>query len=108
MIERLRAALRILASDAATQIAAHREWTCTPGRLAPELDDALLLVRSCQQESLSASQQDALDAVETMLAPLSEAAEAGFWSESSLARDPRWRVLRECAGRALAELEGTA
>ena len=102
MIQRLLDALGRLAADPDAQAGRYAEWTARPDRLAPELADALLLMRSCQQESLGADQWDALDAVESYLDR--ECASADLWTKSALDSDPRWAELRRRARRALEAL----
>jgi hypothetical protein len=102
MIQRLLDALVVLAAEGRTQEARYGALVGTPGRLLPELSDALLLMESCQQETLTDDQRDALHAVEAYLE--NECESADFWTKSALSTDPRWSEVRRLAGRALRAL----
>jgi hypothetical protein len=98
MIERVLNALRILAAEPETQVSRYAEWTCRPDRIGPELEDALLLLDSCQQLTETDDQREALARVEEAL----EAAEGPeFWTERAVRTDPHWAEVRSRARAAL-------
>lgn len=101
MIERLVETLRILAAPAETQLREHRERVIGDDALAYDFADAYLLVQSCQQIQLPASQEDALEDVNAALEKMIGAEGARFWTEEAVRASQEWEQVRAAAKRAL-------
>ena len=97
-------ALQALAADADLQLARFPDFVCKPDELALDFDDALLLVRSCQQIELAPEQARALAAVDALLARMSGAANAALWTEAALRERVEWAEVRAAAAAALLAL----
>jgi hypothetical protein len=98
MIQRLVDALRVLAAKPVGQIA-FRKLSARPDEVALEFADALLLMESCQQETLADEVLDALRGVEALLDR--HGADPAFWSDRAIRSDQRWAELRRRAAEAL-------
>jgi hypothetical protein len=104
MIERLVTSLQALAAEADVQLRRFRDVVCRPEELALDFDDALLLIRSCQQIELTPEQSRALAAVDTLLERMSGAPNAVLWTEAALSDRAEWQRVREAAVAALRAL----
>ena len=101
MIERLVETLRILAAPADTQLREFRDRVVGDDALAYDFADAHLLVQSCQQIQLPASQEDALEDVSAALEVMLGAQAAHCWTEEAVRKSEQWERVREAAARAL-------
>jgi hypothetical protein len=102
VIQRLLDVLHLLAAEPEVQLTRAGGRAARPAELAGELADTLLLVDSCQQESVGWAQRESLEAVEQALERL--CADAGAWNEQAVRGDPRWAEVRRRAALALREL----
>ncbi len=101
MIERLVETLRILAAPADTQLRQYRDRVVGDDALAYDFADAYLLIQSCQQIQLTASQEDALEEVSAALEVMLGAEGVRCWTEEAVRESREWEQVRAAAKRAL-------
>jgi hypothetical protein len=104
MIQRLIDSLQALAAPADVQLARFPDFVVKVDELALDFDDALLLVRDCQQLQLTVHQRDALADVETALNDMGGLQRSELWTERALRTSPRWAEIRQRARAALVVL----
>lgn len=104
MVERLVAALRLLAAPAPAQLAAWPHFAGGAGELVPEFADAWLLARQCPGLEFTAEQRALLDEIDRTLEHMGGGAQAHLWTPTAPAESAEWSVMRELARQALVVL----
>lgn len=105
MLQRLIETLQTLAAPADIQLERFQGSVVHAGEPAADFDDALLLVRDCQQLQLTPRQQDALTEVESALNVIRGLRHSHLWTGDAVRTSTEWEEVRQRAGEALTALD---